>query len=59
MKCGSKKPAGKKGYMMGGMAKKEMPMKKSDMPKKAAKGGVSNMMLAKMGRNMAKAKAKG
>lgn len=59
MKCGSKKAGGKKGYMMGGMAKKDMPMKKGDMAKKGGKGGVSNMMLAKMGRNMAKAKAKG
>lgn len=59
MKCGSKKAGAKKGYMMGGMAKKDMPaMKKGGAAKKkSGKGGMSEMMMAKMGRNMAKAKA--
>lgn len=59
MKCGTKKMGAKKGYMMGGMAKKDMPgMKKGGMAKKSSKGGMSEMMMKKMGRNMAKAKAK-
>lgn len=58
MKCAGKPKAMKKG----GMAKMALPMGKMGMgaaPKKGGskKGGVSNMALAKMGRNMAKAKA--
>lgn len=60
--CGMKKPTAmkkggmaKKGYMSGGMAKKDMPMmKKGGMAKKSGKGGMPEAMLAKMGRNMAK-----
>lgn len=51
MKCGTKKMGAKKGYMGGGMAKKSM-------AKKSAKGGMSEMMMKKMGRNMAKKSAK-
>lgn len=57
MKCGTKKPGAKKGYMMGGMAKKDMPaMKKGGAAKKSGKGGMPEAMLAKFGRNKAKAK---
>lgn len=52
--CGMKKP---KAMKKGGMAKMAMPMAKMGAtPKKGGskKGGVSNMMLGKMGRNMAK-----
>lgn len=55
MKCSGKPKAMKKG----GMAKMALPMGKMGMkPKKVGskKGGVSNMMMAKMGRNMAKSK---
>lgn len=63
MKCGTKKAGAKKGYMMGGMAKKDMPMmKKGGMAKKKAaggKGGMSEMFMKMKGRNMAKVSAQG
>lgn len=63
MKCGTKKMGAKKGYMMGGMAKKDMPgMKKGGTAKKkmaSSKGGMSEMMMKMKGRNVAKARAKG
>lgn len=55
MKCAGKPKAMKKG----GMAKMSLPMGKMGVtPKKTGskKGGVSNMMMGKMGRNMAKSK---
>lgn len=50
----------KKGYMAGGMAKKEpMGMKKGGGAKKPAKANPFEMMMKAKGRNMAKISAQG